>query len=193
MSSSLNKLGFTIIRSTYRIRPRRLYQQPILPTCSFHTSFVNRAEASDKEPQLAPLPFPACLEREDLAFYESLTPPEKKDYEETYQKLKQHLSSPRVESEIQAEISNAVYELNSEVPPPIVPFEKIQPGLMAMGEVEEQDSGEDEEFQGDDISSLAQGELEQHREIREYARIAAWEMPLLSSIPPPRPISLILR
>lgn len=33
----------------------------------------------------------------------------------------------------------------------------------------------------DDINALAHGELEQHREIRHYARLAAWEMPLLSS------------
>lgn len=33
----------------------------------------------------------------------------------------------------------------------------------------------------DDISSLGHGELEQHREMRHYARLAAWEMPLLSS------------
>jgi small subunit ribosomal protein S35 len=33
----------------------------------------------------------------------------------------------------------------------------------------------------DDMTSLAHGELEQHREMRHYARLAAWEMPLLSS------------
>lgn len=33
----------------------------------------------------------------------------------------------------------------------------------------------------DDISTLGHGELERHREMRHYARLAAWEMPLLSS------------
>ena len=42
--------------------------------------------------------------------------------------------------------------------------------------------GEDEVFQGDDLSSMGHGELEQHREIREYARYAAWEMPLLKKL-----------
>jgi len=42
--------------------------------------------------------------------------------------------------------------------------------------------GADEVFQGDDISSMGHGELEQHREIREYARYAAWEMPLLTKL-----------
>lgn len=60
-------------------------------------------------------------------------------------------------------------------------FARFKPGLISMGEDDEEDIGPDETFKGDDITSLAHGELEQHREIREYARIAAWEMPLLSS------------
>lgn len=46
---------------------------------------------------------------------------------------------------------------------------------------EREDLGPDDEFQDDDITSDAHRELEQHREIREYARLAAWEMPLLAS------------
>jgi small subunit ribosomal protein S35 len=45
--------------------------------------------------------------------------------------------------------------------------------------------GEDEVFQSDDISSMGHGELELHREIREYSRYAAWEMPLLSKLAKP--------
>jgi small subunit ribosomal protein S35 len=33
----------------------------------------------------------------------------------------------------------------------------------------------------DDMTPLGHGELEKHREMRHYARLAAWEMPLLSS------------
>lgn len=40
---------------------------------------------------------------------------------------------------------------------------------------------EDEELGEDDILSLAHGKLEEFREYREYARVAAWQMPLLSS------------
>jgi small subunit ribosomal protein S35 len=39
----------------------------------------------------------------------------------------------------------------------------------------------DDEFQEDDILSMAHGKLEEHREHREYARLSVWEMPLLSS------------
>jgi hypothetical protein len=33
----------------------------------------------------------------------------------------------------------------------------------------------------DDMTPLGHGELEKHREMRHYTRLAAWEMPLLSS------------
>ena len=80
-------------------------------------------------------------------------------------------------------VSEVSHEVDVESPPyPQIPQpERFRPGLLAMGEDEEEDVGEDEPFAGDEISSIAHGELEQHRELREYARIAAWEMPLLSS------------
>ncbi|KAI5860146.1 mitochondrial ribosomal subunit protein-domain-containing protein [Durotheca rogersii] len=47
------------------------------------------------------------------------------------------------------------------------------------------DERTDEQFDEDDIMSLAHGKLEEFREFREYARIAAWEMPLLSKLAVP--------
>jgi hypothetical protein len=44
-----------------------------------------------------------------------------------------------------------------------------------------EDMDDDMDFGEDDIMSLAHGKLEEHREYREYARVAAWQMPLLSS------------
>ena len=105
------------------------------------------------------------------------------------------MTSPAVESELQGEVSQAVHETSSELPPERSTVQRIKPGLFAMGELEQQDTGEDEEFEGDDITSLGHGELEQHREMRHYARIAAWEMPLLSSTYAPSvpfPLSLPL-
>lgn len=54
---------------------------------------------------------------------------------------------------------------------------KIQSGFWAEGEEE---MGPDEDYYGDDLTSHGHGELEQHRELREYARLIAWELPLLS-------------
>lgn len=118
---------------------------------------------------------------EERHHYDLLSPEEKKKFQADERAAYEHLTSPEMESELQGMVSQAVYDISRKSPrerdiPP-----RITPGLMAMGEVDEQDSGEDEDFEGDDITSIAHGELEQHREIREYARIAAWEMPMLSS------------
>lgn len=43
----------------------------------------------------------------------------------------------------------------------------------------------EDDFQENDIMSLAHGKLEEHREFREYARVAVWEMPLLSKYAKP--------
>jgi hypothetical protein len=60
--------------------------------------------------------------------------------------------------------------------------ERVEEGFFNYGEDNPKDVGEDEEFQGDDISTQGHEELEQHRELREYARLAAWELPLLHSM-----------
>ena len=67
-------------------------------------------------------------------------------------------------------------------PPKRVEKEERAPeGFFNLNEAEDKYGDEEEEG---DISSLAHGELEKHREEREYARLAAWEMPMLSSTLP---------
>ena len=122
---------------------------------------------------------------EERHHYDLLSPEEKKRFQDEERAAYEHLTSPEMESELQGMVSQAVYDISREAPREKVIAPRITPGLMAMGEIDEQDSGEDEDFEGDDITSIAHGELEQHREIREYARIAAWDMPMLSSMPPP--------
>jgi hypothetical protein len=58
---------------------------------------------------------------------------------------------------------------------------KIPSGLLSLGEDDPWDIGEDDVFQGDDITSHGHMALDVIREQRAYARVAAWEMPLLSS------------
>lgn len=59
-----------------------------------------------------------------------------------------------------------------------MPQKKQKLGLLNMNV---KDSIEDPEFEEDDVSALAHGDLEQQREYRKYARLMAWEMPLLTS------------
>lgn len=60
------------------------------------------------------------------------------------------------------------------------------PQIPAMGRREIPEGNPDQlmekDWEFDDISSAAHAELERHREARQYARIAAYEMPLLASI-----------
>jgi small subunit ribosomal protein S35 len=54
---------------------------------------------------------------------------------------------------------------------------KVAAGFWAEGE---ESMGVDEDYYGDDLTSHGHGELKQHRMLREYNRLVAWEMPLLS-------------
>lgn len=58
---------------------------------------------------------------------------------------------------------------------------KLKETFMNMGEAEPWEDEYTMEDDDDDMNTLAHGELEQHREMRHYARLVAWEMPLLSS------------
>ncbi|KAF2642527.1 hypothetical protein P280DRAFT_423273 [Massarina eburnea CBS 473.64] len=58
----------------------------------------------------------------------------------------------------------------------------VRPGFWAEGEP---DMGPDDDYYADDLTSLGHGELEKHRELREYARLIAWELPLLNQLARP--------
>lgn len=152
---------------------------------NLQTTSILREDPPQDTPEDAPKKFVfdvSALGPKDRNTYDHLSPEEKLEYEENTRKLDEHMNSPRVQSELTAEASTAAFEVSQEVG--LEEFKKpphFKPGFMAMGEEDEEGTGEDEDFEGDDISSTGHGELEQHREMREYARIAAWEMPLLSS------------
>ncbi|KAF1845201.1 uncharacterized protein K460DRAFT_285978 [Cucurbitaria berberidis CBS 394.84] len=59
---------------------------------------------------------------------------------------------------------------------------KVATGFWAEGE---ESMGTDEDYFGDDVTSHGHGQLQEHRELREYARLIAWELPLLSQLARP--------
>lgn len=65
---------------------------------------------------------------------------------------------------------------------PEVDMKKAAQGFWAEGEPS---MGPDEDYFGDDITSDGHKELQKHRELREYARLIAWELPLLSHLAQP--------
>ncbi|TAQ90163.1 hypothetical protein B7494_g1459 [Chlorociboria aeruginascens] len=84
----------------------------------------------------------------------------------------------------EAELTSMINRLKPDVPDR-QRFRKINRNtFLNMGEPEpfEEENDVDE---GDDLTSIGHGELEAHRELRHYARLAAWEMPLLSKLAKP--------
>lgn len=179
MASAISRFGCLALRYTSRIPSRRKPPSQFISSRPFHITPFRR-DTDTKSPE--PFTFDvSALDADDRNRYDLLSPEEKVQYEEYAKLYHEHMNSPQVESELNAEVSQALYESAQEEPEVEVKTPRIKVGLMAMGETNEQDEGEDDEFEGDDITSLGHGELEQHREMREYARIAAWEMPMLSS------------
>ena len=177
MAAPLTRFGSLALRHTYRIPSRRKASPLAISSFrNFLTTPIRRSSSRDFKFDYND------LEPEDKAEYDSLSPEEKIKYQEEAAAIHTFMSSPQVESELNAEVSQLAYEAAQEIPSQGSEApSNTKTGFMAMGEEDELGIGEDPEFKGDDISSLAHGELEQHREIREMARIAAWEMPLLSS------------
>ncbi|KAL6721374.1 37S ribosomal protein S24, mitochondrial [Lecanora helva] len=183
MAAALNRLRCTTCRYTSQICTRRKCNRLAIQICTIHTS---PSRCAENKPVRQPFKFSVFdLDPKERAAYKALSHEERAQWREDAQKMHDYMTSPEVESELSADVSRIANETNEQLPHVEINIPRIKPGLMSMGEIDEQDSGEDEEYEGDDISSDGHGELEQHREMREYARIMAWEMPLLSKLAKP--------
>lgn len=115
---------------------------------------------------------------EDILRSDALPEKEKKQLTEAQDKWKGLADQERLA--IQRSVHSARQEaapLRQRVKPRANSFwneDETDPDLMT-------DEIAEDEFEEDDILSMGHGKLEEHRELREYARIAIWEMPLLSS------------
>ena len=182
MATAVKRLGFSALRCTCRTIPPRRIQPLITPLRSFTTTIGYRDEAEERPSRPSPpTTFTASLHPDDRIFYDSLSLQDRQEFERNARELEDHMTSSRVESDLSAAVSNAAYTAANELYEPEYQEPRPKPGFLSMGELDEFEQAEDPVWENDDITSLAHGELEQHRELRDYARIAAWEMPLLSS------------
>lgn len=115
--------------------------------------------------------------------YDMMSPEDREIFDQNSQAIADDFANPNSRAPMLSEINQAVQEIDREIP---MPFNDPKPKSLGFWGEDEEDEfalveDDDDEFKNDDISSIAHAELEQHREIREYARIAAWDMPLLSS------------
>lgn len=175
---AIHRSRYLALRYTWQIPARR--KLPVVTV--FISNRLLTTKGSDDNGSTRPFVFNvASLTPEARNHYNYLSPEERADYEKASQFLDRLMTSPEVESKLKGLVGEAIHEVVTQVRPPKIQEPRLKPGLFSMGEEDPVGTGEDEEFKGDDITSLAHGDLEQHREVREFARIAAWEMPLLSS------------
>ena len=185
MEASFNRLCSLALQNTRQLPSRRRYPLPPRSFRAIYTTPIYRRQRPIDEPPPPPSEITFNYDElchEDRREYDRLSPEDKAIYRDDYIALEKHMSSPKIQELLETEVANAAYDIQQEVPrgPDRKNLTKKPYGLLPLGE-DEQDMVPDELYRGDDITSLAHGELEQHREKREYARIAAWEMPMLSS------------
>ena len=132
---------------------------------------------------------PDDLDPEERTEYETLSQPDR----ENYLGLRNHyvamFEQPDDDSAtIDREVQKLDREIEKEAP---LEFEtttnKLKPGEVGFWAEDEDDElgryeDADDDWDESMINAVAESELELHREIREYTRVAAWDMPLLSSM-----------
>lgn len=178
MASPLQRLSYIALRSSHRTAFRRKQWPRPTSLRSFQTTFSPLADDPAKDFDAQTLD-PASRDE-----YLLLTPSERNEWLAEKSALDTAYSSET--SKLLSLASQAANETEVSFPEEFVPpTRKSDIGLMAMGEEDEENSGADDVYEGDDISSLAHADLELHREVREYMRVAAWEMPLLTKLAVP--------
>lgn len=138
----------------------------------------------------------ADLDPQERASYEVLSKEEQTRYLAIQNHFKAITESEEIEAVAEDEASLLASEIDrTEAVPNLVEerdLNKIRSGLWQEDEDDEfgQVEDADDENSEDLITSIAESEMEVHREIREYTRIAAWDLPLLlrKSITSSRPL-----
>jgi small subunit ribosomal protein S35 len=122
------------------------------------------------------------LPDEDKEVWNMMSAEERAEFEAEYKKYVGEYNDPDKRREESVELDRIISQIDREMPEP--PDTEKKPTLGFWGEDEEDEFAmvEDGNESSDDvITSMAEAELELHREMRHYARIAAWDMPLLTS------------
>ncbi|KAJ9292875.1 hypothetical protein DTO271G3_8322 [Paecilomyces variotii] len=181
------------------VRQNTAFQSPIAaPSRFFSASPYNYLPEDppvpppprDPRPEdMEPLPeySPEHLSKEERSMYEMMGPEDRQLFDAENRKFVEEYNDPAKRAAMFAEIDRGVNQIEREQPMKFEDIREKQRGFWAEEEDDEFGIVEDgdEEFNDDEITSMAHAELELHREIREYARIAAWDMPLLSKFAEP--------
>jgi small subunit ribosomal protein S35 len=129
---------------------------------------------------------PADFTPEERANFEQLSKEQQAAELTRINVVQDALDNGELGDEMDAEVAEMAREIDREVEPlRFVDYRARgqEVGFWADDEDDEfgQVEDDDDDFNEEDITSVAHSELEVHREMREYARIVAWDMPLLKS------------
>lgn len=162
----------------------------------FSASPLNRAQEDPVMPpppkELKPEDFPPMpdysadlLTQEQRSMYDMMSPEERAAFDEENIRMVAEFNDPVKRAAVFQDLEKRMQQIDKEEDMRFEDLRPRQPGFWAEDEPDElaQVEDGDEEINDDEITSMAHAEMELHREMREYARITAWDMPMLSSKP----------
>ncbi|KAJ5203264.1 hypothetical protein N7449_005343 [Penicillium cf. viridicatum] len=128
------------------------------------------------------------LTMEQRSMYDMMSPEERAAFDEENTRMVAEFNNPQKRAAAFEEIEQTILQIDKEEDLRFEDIRPRRPGFWAEDEPDELvntlEDG-DEEINDDEITSLAHAEMELHREMREYARITAWDMPMLSKLAKP--------
>ncbi|KAJ5345002.1 hypothetical protein N7452_003006 [Penicillium brevicompactum] len=135
----------------------------------------------------APEYSPENLDKETRSMYDLLSPQDRSAFDQENQDKVARWNDPVERAAMFREIDQSVQQIDKETDLRFEEVKSRQLGFWAEDEPDEfgQVEDGDEEINDDEMTSMAHAEVELHREMREYARITAWDMPMLSKLAQP--------
>jgi len=141
-------------------------------------------EFNEREMQKPVQPYTvADLDPNERAHYETLSKQDQTQYMAVQNHVKAVMESDEIQNMSEDQARVAAREIDrSGINPNFLEERNLQALRDGYWQEDEDDEfgvvpDDDDEFSEDLITSVAESELEVHREIREYTRIAAWELP----------------
>ncbi|KAJ5744385.1 hypothetical protein N7533_009255 [Penicillium manginii] len=171
--------GFFATRS-FSTSPFRFVQEdPVMPPPPKEL----RAEDYPPVPEYSP----DLLSKEERSMYDMMSPEERAEFDAENRRAVADFNDLDKRAAVFAELEKSVNQIEKEHD---LRFEDVRDksrGFWAEDESDELALVEDgdEEINDDEITSTAHAQMELQRELREYARITAWDMPMLSKLAKP--------
>ncbi|RMJ23441.1 37S ribosomal protein Rsm24 [Aspergillus sp. HF37] len=162
----------------------------VSPVSSFPAPPKPTKEREPRPEEYPPVPeySPDLLSAEERSMYERMPPEEREEFDAENRRLVDQFNDPDQRAKVFSELDRSAMDIEKQTP---LRFEepRMRKGSGFWSEAEEDEFADvedgDDSPEDNEITSMAHAEVELHREVREYTRIAAWDMPLLSKLAQP--------